>query len=98
MAAIDLHLLTVDEAASRVGVHRQTITRAADQGRLPEVRTSGHLRYRLYFIHDIDKWSATRVADLSDNNRLRAERKAQLAQEHNPHAAQATDGTESRRR
>jgi excisionase family DNA binding protein len=63
LAAIDLQLLTVDEAAQIAGCHRQTITRAADAGRLPEVRTSGHLRYRLYFMHDITRWAKERESE-----------------------------------
>jgi len=70
--SINLHLLTVDEAAERAGVHRQTITRAADLGKLPEVRTSGHLRQRLYFTHDVDRWNADRSPDLRTRAQLRA--------------------------
>lgn len=67
MASIDLNLLTVEEAAARAGVHRQTITRAADAGMLPEVRTSGHLRYRLFFIHELDRWAQEREKRLSES-------------------------------
>lgn len=98
MASIDLQLLTVDEAAARAGVHRQTITRAADLGKIPEIRTSGHLRYRLYFTYEIDRWLATRDTDIQTSNRLRAERRQAITEEMNHHAAQHTDSTEPRRR
>lgn len=95
--AIDLQLLTVDEAAARAGVHRQTITRAADLGKLPEIRTSGHLRYRLYFSYEIDRWLATRDTDVQTSNRQRAERRQRTTEEHNHHASQHTDSGEPRR-
>lgn len=39
--------LTVQEAAEVLGVHRDTLVRASDQGRIPCVRTpGGHRRFR----------------------------------------------------